>query len=204
MTGQEDGAPGFFEVVLGQRAHRELLPDPVPDELVGRALLAATHAPSAENLQPWVFVVVRDPQARERLGAIAARLWRAGAREHAAGRISPVLLAGVERWATGGLAAAPVIVVVCGDSSLADPRSLAASIYPAAQNLCLAAQAQGLGSLFSTLPTFDRELAELLGLPPSLEPMAVVPVGWPRRRLGPPRRIAVAEKAHRDRFGNRW
>ena len=60
----ESGSPdpkGFFDVVLHQRAHRQFADDPVADELVERCLRAATHAPSAENLQPWVFIVVRDP-----------------------------------------------------------------------------------------------------------------------------------------------
>ena len=51
----------FFDVVLGQRAYRALRPDPVPDDLVTKVLEAAIHAPSAENHQPWEFVVVRDP-----------------------------------------------------------------------------------------------------------------------------------------------
>lgn len=195
---------GFFEVVLAQRAQRDLLPDPVPDEVVERLLLAATHAPSAENLQPWVFVVVRDPALRARIGELAAALWRAGARGHAQRRLSPRLFADVDRWASGGLAVAPVIVVACGDGAVAEPRSLAASVFPAVQNLCLAAAALGLGSVLTTLPTFDGGLARLLELPPSIEPMAVVPIGWPRRPLGPPRRAPVAAKAHRDRFGHPW
>ena len=53
----------FFDVVLSQRACRDFSDRPVDDDLVARCLVAATHAPSAENLQPWVFVVVRDDSA---------------------------------------------------------------------------------------------------------------------------------------------
>ena len=196
--------PGFFAVALAQRAHRELRPDPVPDAAIERILDAATHAPSAENRQPWVFLVVRDAELRRRIGAITGRIWDRAGREHSRGRISDRLLAGVERWATGGLAAAPVIVVVCGDTSQADPRSLAASIYPATQNLCLAAHAVGLGSLFSTLPTVDQELSSLLGLPAHVQPLAVVPIGRPARALRPPKRISFREKSFRDRYGTPW
>src|SRR3712207_7047969 len=51
--------PEFFDVVLNQRACRQFRDDDVPDEVVERVLTAATHAPSAENRQPWVFVVDR-------------------------------------------------------------------------------------------------------------------------------------------------
>lgn len=195
---------GFFDVALSQRAHRALRPDPVPDETVERILEAATHAPSAEDRQPWLFVVVRDAELRGRIGAIAGRLWETSGREHSRGRIGERLRADVERWATGGLAAAPVIVVVCGDTRASDPRSVAASVYPATQNLCLAAHALGLGSLFSTLPTVAPDLAALLGLPGHVQPMAVVPLGFPARELRAPARIAVRDKSFRDRYGVRW
>ncbi len=52
--------PSLFDVVRNQRAYRAFRADPIDDELVERILQAATFAPSAENTQPWVFVVVRD------------------------------------------------------------------------------------------------------------------------------------------------
>ena len=92
-----------------------------------------------------------------------------------------------------------------GDTSLTDPGSLAASVFPATQNLLLAAHALGLGSLMSTLATVrGPELAALLELPEHLRPMAVVPIGHPARALRAPRRTPVAEKAFRDRYGTRW
>lgn len=194
----------MLALIGSQRAHRALRPDPVPDDVLERLLVAATHAPSAENRQPWAFVVVRDPETRARVGAIVSALWNRGAREHARTRLGERLFADVDRWANGGLASAPVLVVVCGDRRLSDPRSLAASVYPAAQNLCLAAHALGLGSLFSTLATASPELGVLLGLPADLEPMVVVPIGWPARRLGAPRRAPLATRAWRERWGTPW
>ena len=195
----------FFEVVLSQRAHRALLPDPIPDEVIERILTAATHAPSAENRQPCAFVVVRDPAQRAAIARLAQEIWESGGREHSRARLSERLLADVERWATGGFGAAPVMIVVCGDSALAHPGALAASIYPATQNLLLAAHALGLGSLLSTLPTVrGTELAAILELPPTLVPMAVVPIGRPARALRAPRRAPVAAKTHRDRYGTPW
>jgi hypothetical protein len=48
------------------------------------------------------------------------------------------------------------------------------------------------------------EVQAITGLPAALVPMAIVPVGWPASPLGPPTRIPVEEKAHRERFGNAW
>ena len=193
--------PEFFDVVLGQRAYRSLLPDPVPDELVTRVLEAATHAPSAENHQPWEFVVVRDEATRTAIGRLTQELWEAAGREHSRG-LPPAFFAAVDAWATGGLAAAPVHVVVCGDTTRCPEPQLPSSIYPAVQNLLLAAGALGLGSLMSTLPVVNRAaFSPLLGLPDHVVAMALVPLGWPARPLGPARREPVAGHTHYDRWG---
>jgi nitroreductase len=197
--------PEFFDVVHRQRACRSFAADPVPDEVVEQVLEAATYAPSAENRQPWVFVVVRDPACRALIGELARRAWEGGARRHSEGRLDPALLEDVDHGATGGLASAPVIVVVAADTGLAHERTVDASIFPAAQNLLLSATALGLGSALMTLPlAFGAELSGALGLPDEVRPVAVVPLGRPARPLGPPRRQPVAAKAHRERYGAGW
>jgi nitroreductase len=202
---REHRDPSFFEVVLRQRATRQFSDVPVEDGLVERCLLAATHAPSAENLQPWVFVVVRDPQRLARIAELTRKIWRSGGRERSVGRLPDRLLADVDRGAERGMGSAPVIVVVCGDATLAHESTLASSVYLAVQNLLLAATALGLGSAMTTLATHvPGGLAEILELPEKVRPMAVVPIGWPERTPGPPRRHPVAERAHRDRYGNPW
>jgi nitroreductase len=194
-----------FEVVHRQRACRTFRDDPVPDDVVEQVLEAATFAPSAENRQPWVFVVVRDAGKRSAIGALTREAWNGGARAHSEGRLTPTLLAEVDTGAQGGVAGAPVLVVVGADTRLGDRRVLEASIFPAVQNLLLAATALGLGSSLTTLPlVFGDELASIIELPAEVLPMAVVPLGWPARPLSPPRRLPVTEKAHRDSFGNPW
>jgi nitroreductase len=194
--------PDFFDVLHTQRAARTFLPDDVDDATVARVLTAATHAPSAENSQPFVFVVVRDPDLRAAIGALTARIWQGGARAYEESRLDPSFLADVDRGAMGGIAAAPVLIVVCGDTRLTLEVALPSSIYPAVQNLLLAAHALGLGSTLTTLPVVGGdELSEPLGLPPEIVPLAVVPLGHLPKPLGPPRRIPLSEKAHRDRYG---
>ncbi|MGO8871117.1 MAG: nitroreductase family protein [Acidimicrobiales bacterium] len=203
--GDDAGGRPFFDVVLGQRACREFSDRAVDDELIERCLVAATHAPSAENLQPWVFVVVRDAELRVAVGELTRRAWREGGRRQSEGRLPAPLLRDVDRGAEGGIMAAPVIVVVCGDSDIGLGSTLPSSVYPATQNLLLAATALGLGSAMTTLATmFADELRAVLHLPPSVRPMAVVPIGWPRRPLGPPRRLPLRRRVHRDRYGTAW
>ncbi|HEX3459283.1 MAG TPA: nitroreductase family protein [Acidimicrobiales bacterium] len=195
----------FFDVVLRQRATRRFTDQPVAEELVARCLRAATHAPSAENRQPWVFVVVRDDALRAGIGDLTRRAWRQGGRQHSEGRLPAPLLDEVDHGAEVGIGSAPVIVVVCGDTGLGLEATLPSSVYPATQNLLLSATALGLGSAMTTLATlFADELRELLDLPPSARPMAVVPLGWPSRPPGPPRRLPLEERVHRDRYGHPW
>ena len=78
------------------------------------------------------------------------------------------------------------------------------SIYPSVQNLLLAARAMGLGASLITLPLWSVTSARaILGLPLSVTPCCIVPLGWPRGRYGPTTRRPVGEVVHLDRFGDR-
>ncbi len=153
-----------------------------------------------------MFVVVRDPELRARIHDLTERAWDAGGRAVAAQRLTPGLLADVEHGiAGGGYRSAPVLIVVAADTERAHPATVPASIFPAVQNLCLAAQALGLGSALTTLTTaFAAELGSLVELASSVVAQAVVPLGHPSRRLGPPRREPFSDHTFRDRFGTRW
>ena len=189
-------------MLASQRACRRFRADPVGDDDLERILEAATWAPSAENSQPWVFVVVRDGPARSGLDELARRLWYGGARDHTAARVSAPMLAAVGGAIDRGFGGAPVVVVVGADTARVHRGAVGSSIYPAVQNLLLAATALGYGSALMTLPTVDREgLRAVVGFPAEVEPMAVVPIGRPVAPLRPPRREPVAGKAHDGFFG---
>ena len=197
--------PEFFDVVRSQRACRAFSTAAVDDDVVERVLEAATFAPSAENKQPWVFLVVRDAERRTAIGELNRRAWEGGGRRYSESRLGAGLLAEVEGGAMGGVAGAPVLVVVCGDARVGNPRVLEASVFPAVQNMLLAATALGLGCALTTLPlAFGSDMAAALGLPEDVRPMAVVPLGWPAKPLGPPRREPVTAKMHREVFGAGW
>jgi nitroreductase len=194
--------PFFFDVVVRQRACRHFAPDPVPDVDVATMLDAAVHAPSAENAQPWVFVVVRDAGQRQRIAELTRRLWDGGASQHSRARLAADLFTEVDGSVRAGFGGAPVLVVVAGDGrDSTTRRMLPASIFPAVQNLLLAANALGYGSALMTLATVAAaELRELVGLVDGIEPMAIVPIGRPARALGPPRRTSAGDKTHIDRY----
>jgi len=195
----------FFDVVARQRACRAFSDAPVSDDTIARILTAATFAPSAENRQPWEFIVVRDSGTRARIGDLTQRAWREHGRAFSESRLPPKMLADVDRGATGGVAAAPVNIVVCADTQRGLEATIASSIFPATQNLLLAATALGLGSALTTITTgFRPELRAILQLPEHVWPIAVIPIGHPARPLGPPRREPFAAHTHRDNYGLRW
>ena len=195
----------FFEVVTRQRACRDFTDEPVPDADVERMLGAATHAPSGENTQPWVFVVVRDDDVRAEIIELTRRVWSM-ARDDAMSRLDTRLASEVDSGFQRGFGGAPVLVVVGADTTTGvHPRAVASSIFPAVQNLLLAANALGYGSALTTLTAAaGDELRAIVGLPEHVLPVAVVPVGHPVRPLGPPRRRPATDTTHRDRFGNPW
>jgi nitroreductase len=189
--------------MLRQRACRRFTDELVDERDLTRMLEAATHAPSAENRQPWVFVVARDPATRRAIAALTLEVWRAGGRRHASETLPPGLFDAVDRFMEEGYGGAPVLVVVAGDGRDGSSRALlASSVLPAAQNLLLAAAALGYGSSLTTLAAQAPDaLRALVGLPEGVHPFAVVPVGRPAVPLGTPRRRPVHEVAHADRFG---
>ena len=195
----------FFAVVNRQRACRAFSDEPVHDPEIASLLEAATHAPSAENRQPWEFVIVRDAAARATIGDLTRRAWVSHGRAFSETRLSPRLLADVDAGATGGIAEAPVHIVVCADVNRGLEATVASSIFPAVQNLLLAATALGLGSALTTITTsFRAELGALLALPAHVIPVAVVPVGRPAKPQGRPRRERFEDHAHREQYGSAW
>jgi len=195
----------LFEVMRAQRACRAFSDEPVADAEIARILDAAVHAPSAENKQPWEFVVVRDTESRAAIGALIARAWNTVGREFSEDRLAPELLADVDRGATGGIASAPIHIVVGADTERGLPMTAAESVFPAVQNLMLAAGALGLGTALTTIAVgYAEELNAIVEFPGHIRPMAVIPVGHPARPLGPPRREPFATRTSRDRYGTGW
>lgn len=229
MNPSERGVPGMTladveagldmplrEAMLTQRAVRRVLPDPVEDDIVLRCIELALKAPTGSNGQNWEFVVVKDRAIKEKLGAQYARAWRlyGGIGKAVVARRRPDMekVLRAVQWQVDHFAEIPVLVVCClrGNKVPLVPMppiaesSYYGSIYPSAQNLLLAARAMGVGASLITLPLWSVTAARgILGLPLTVNPCCIVPLGWPRGRYGSTTRKPVGEVAHLDRYGRR-
>ncbi len=199
----------FFEAVSTLRAMRRLKPDPVPEELIWRILHTATLAPSGGNIQPWSFIVVRDGDKKRRIGEWYLDAWESsyGPRREAM-RSSA---AGARTYSSAdhlarNIATVPVLIFANMPKSHVKSGGFiaGASIYPAVQNLMLAARALGLGSTLTTLHKYhESEVRELLGIPDDIETMAMIPVGWPKGTFAVPQRTPVEDVVSWDTWETR-
>ncbi len=209
-------SPGFDmsleEAITTQRAIRRLKPDPVDDALLRRLLELAVKAPTGSNAQNWEFVVVKDPAVKARFARANRRafsLYQRLARRRVSSDPKWGRLLDAVRWQADHFEQIPVLIVAClrGPRSGFPPFAAASyygSIFPAVQNLLLAARAAGLGAALITLPLWSTWNARrILGLPRNVTPCAVIPLGWPMGKYGPTTRRPVEEVVSIDRWGNR-
>jgi nitroreductase len=95
---------------------------------------------------------------------------------------------------------APVWIVPCLEGGT-PTRTSGSSIYPAVQNMLLAARALGLGATLTTLYLqFEKEAEAALGLPPGVHSYALLPIGYPMGRFGAVHRIPLADVVYEDRW----
>jgi nitroreductase len=204
----------LVDAITTQRAVRRVRPDPVDPRIVRRCIELALEGPTGSNGQNWEFVVVTERAAKERFQVQYRRAWslygRAGERVRGRDPQTAKILRSVQ-WQVDHLPEVPVLVVAClrggGKVPFVPMPALAnsshyGSIYPSVQNLLLAARAIGLGGSLITLPLWSTTVARrILGLPLSVEPCCMVPLGWPIGRYGPKARKPVDEVIHLERYG---
>ena len=202
---------GLFEAMYTQRAIRYIKPDPIPDELVRKVLDAGIRAPNGGNQQRWGFVVIKDPVTKKWIGeryAMTPVPEHAPAATNAAAR-SMARNDAAALHLSRHLHEVPVLILVCvqHDGSAGDI-SRGASIYPAVQNMLLAARGLGLASVLTTRPRrgFEKEIKALLGIPENVDTAALLPLGYPAEGMhyGPTRRLPVEEVTYDERWGQTW
>jgi nitroreductase len=196
----------IFEAINTQRAMRRLKPDPVPDDLIWKLLDAAVRAPSGANRQPWNFIVIRDAETKAKIAEHYLDGWNTAYEPFKqAAMASPEMAktyASAEHLANH-LAEVPVLIIAAVNLSMVAPVSPpGASIYPAVQNLMLAARALGLGTTLTTLHrAHEAEVKQFLGIPDGVETMALIPVGWPRGKFGSGSRIPTERVVFWEKWG---
>jgi nitroreductase len=209
----EPDTVGLLEGICSTRAIRRYHDAPVPEHVLRDVLFAATRAPSGSNRQPFRFLVLTDgPKAAEakKLIAVAARkAWAAkrtadrydegsGVDEHSPkAAMARTMQAYVE-----SLDKVPVLILPCMIRYRDPFPAEGASIYPACQNLLLAARALGYGGVMTIWNAFvDRELHALLDIPDDVFVAGAVTLGRPVGRHGPVRRRPLSELVFLEEWG---
>lgn len=164
-----------IDAILSRRSIRKYTADPIHQNVIDELLKAAMSAPSASNEQPWHFVVITD---RRILNEIP--------KSHPYSQM---------------LTEAPIAIVVCGDLDKGKGWWVQ-DCSAATENLLIAANAKGLGSVW--LGVYPREqrvagIQRLLGLPEHIIPLCVVPIGYPAERKLPANRYDPTRVHH-----NKW
>lgn len=210
-TGTGTGT-GLWEGLVTTRAIRRYRDEPVPARALRDMLFAATRGPSGSNRQPFRFVVLTDgpaaAAAKRLVGGAARRFWEqkrlADGYDAGSGadptspkaRTARTMQRYVDRFDE-----VPVLVLAClvphRPPSVVD----GASVYPACQNLLLAARALGYGGALSLFHAgVEGELRALLGIPDDVVLAATITIGRPEGAHGPVRRRPMGELV----FGERW
>ena len=204
-----EGTDSLFDAIYTQRAIRRWKPDPVPQDLLKRVLEAATKAPSGSNTQPWRWLVVQDESKRKAIATALSEFLASneGMRSYfESGVKSPekstrLMLTGALQLAED-LAKAPVLIIPCLYGTTVDRISTGSSIFPAVQNLLLAARGLGLGTVLTTFQArIEDVVREQLGIPEDALPVALIPLGYPDANFGPTRRKPIGEVVYWDGWG---
>ena len=155
--GQQDRGQAVLDNIFSRKSVRAYTDQPVSPEQVETLLRAAMAAPSGRNLQPWRFVVVTRQELKDQLAVGFNKM----------------------------IARAPVAIVVCGQTTDAQGNpnhNWTADCAAATENLLLAAEALGLGAVWTACYPYEERMSparEALGLPDDVTPYCIVPVGYP-------------------------
>lgn len=177
----------LMQVLKGRRSIRNYQDQAVPEEVLNLILEAVQWSPSWANTQCWEVVVVKDQEIKRRL-------------QETLSQGNPATRAMVE---------APAVLVLCGKQGISGFYKgqvttklgdwFMFDLGLATQSLCLAAWNLGLGTVVVGL--FDHNLAAaVLGVPEGYELVAMLPLGYPAKQPAAPKRRAISEFTHFDKF----
>jgi nitroreductase len=206
-------AVGLLEGLATTRAIRRYRDEPVPPDALRAILFAATRAPSGSNRQPFRFVVLTDgataAEAKRLIGTGARRFWAAKRRADGYDEGSGLdadspksRLARTMEHYVDTFESVPVLILACY-VRYREHRAVGdgASVFPACQNLLLAARALGYGGVMTGWQAAaETELRALLGIPEHVELVGTITLGRPQGHHGPVRRRPLPELV----FGEQW
>ncbi|MTA39958.1 MAG: nitroreductase [Actinobacteria bacterium] len=204
---------GLLEGIATTRAIRRYLPEPIPEEHLRDILFAATRAPSGSNRQPFRFMVFTDSEKSREVKSLIARgaqqLWSskriADGYEQGSGvqDDSPkARMARTMQQYVDNFASVPVLVLACLERYRAPTPTEGASVYPACQNILLAARALGYGGVLTGFQSYvEQDLRRMLEIPESVFLAATLTLGKPMGNHGPVRRVPMNELVYGDTWG---
>ena len=201
----------LYRIIDSRRDVRAFRRDPVPDDVLTRILEAAHHAPSVGFMQPWNFIVIREPATRARIKRIFLRENERAAANYSGDRADLYRSLKLE-----GLEDAPINLCVTCDRTRGGPHVLGRNtivdtdLYStccAVQNLWLAARAEGVGVGWVSILDNDA-LQAVLDIPAQVVPVAYLCVGYPREFLESPElerrgwasRLPLADVVYHERW----
>jgi nitroreductase len=212
----------LFEALSTTRAVRRFTEEPIAEAGIVACVGAAIQGPSGGNIQPWQFLVVTEAATRRALGDVYRRAYD---------RYEPALLRArppartpeeeasfqrmraASRHLADHLGAAPAMVLVLmpnismtlqDEQGPLDVGTPFASVYPAVQNLMLAARGLGIGTTLTTVYRIHQdEVRKICAIPERYEVVALIPMGRPVRPFRVGRRRPAAQVTHWERFGTR-
>jgi nitroreductase len=212
-----------IDAIFSTRSMRRLKPDPVPESIIWELIDAAIRAPNSGNAQRWGWVVVQDAGTKEQIGGWYLEAWNSlgEGRRAKLKRLVRGLVPG--RGTDGSEAEQPVDVNAASGTHLANNLAHApvwifavmqgiegeptvvdgADVFPAVQNLLLAARKHGLGATLTMLHRRrDADVSALLGLPPDARALALIPIGYTETpTFSTPKRRPVDTVTHWERWG---
>ena len=169
-----------LEAIKGRRSIRTFKNRDVPTEIVEKLIDAARWAPSAGNIQPWEFIIVRKPKIKRRLEAALGQIF---------------------------IEEAPVVIVVCANEERSSQGygARGKTLYclqdtaAATQNIHLTAYSLGLGTCW--VGAFrEEETREILKIPRGMRPVAIIPVGYSAEAPTPRMRKSISQIVHYETF----
>jgi nitroreductase len=212
VTGNDDRI-GLYEGLLTTRAIRRYRDEPVPDEVLRDILFAATRAPSGSNRQPFRFMVLTDgpvaAEAKRLIGESARSFWEAKRKADGydqgsgADQTSPkARMARTMQGYVDHFESVPALILACFVPYRHTDYVDGGSVYPACQNLLLAARALGYGGVMTGWHfAVAAELHQVLDMPDTINIMATITLGRPAGSHGPVRRRPMGELVYGDRWG---
>jgi nitroreductase len=171
----------ILSIIKERRSIRKFKKQEVPDDIVEKLIEAATWAPSAGNIQPWEFIIIRKPETQKKLSNAAYR--------------------------QTFIEQAPVTIVVCANEERSYQRygPRGKTLYclqdtaAAAQNIHLTARSLGLGTCW--VGAFnEEEVAKTIKTPATIRPIAIIPIGYPDEKPIPRQRRPKVEVVHKEEF----